>query len=130
MAPYVEPLCAPAPVGLDGDVPKPVYYSDFVVRRNSTIRTLKDLRGSVFAFNDETSLSGFHCVRYWHSRFVDHSRVPFFSSCIRTGGHVNSLKALLSGRADVAAIENLKQIQPRISTCVHFHLNCELPTRK
>ena len=43
---------------------------------------VQDLRGSVFAYNDEASLSGFHCVKFFLKALsgLDESvLLPFFS---------------------------------------------------
>ena len=107
MANCVEPICAAVPLFVESpnEECEPVYFSDFVVRKDSGLKTPQDLRGSVFAFNDTTSLSGYVCVRHWHAKNVRAENVPFFRAATRTGGHEKSLRAILEGRADVAAID-------------------------
>lgn len=109
----MEPICAALPMA--GDVSSmdcgPVYFSDFVVRKDSGLKSPTDLQGTVFAYNDKTSLSGYVCVRYWHAktfgqqRIMDSDHGPFFQAALRTGGHERSLRAILAGDADVAAID-------------------------
>jgi len=56
----------------------------------------------VFAFNDANSLSGYHCMRF---HLASKGLKGFFRSAVQTGGHRQSLEALLDGRADVAAVD-------------------------
>jgi phosphonate transport system substrate-binding protein len=56
--PTVEPLAAPI---LDGDRHggRPIYYSDVIVRRDSSATCFADLRGASWAFNEPDSQSGY-----------------------------------------------------------------------
>jgi ABC-type phosphate/phosphonate transport system substrate-binding protein len=86
----------------------PVYYSQLYVRSDSAYLTFEELRGSTFAFNDETSLSGYYCMKFFLLAYNDMMKLnmsPFFSKAIRTGAHVNSIDAVLQGRAEVLALD-------------------------
>jgi ABC-type phosphate/phosphonate transport system substrate-binding protein len=106
-----------APVSISDPVPQdtsdrqalvPVYYSQFYVRKDSHYNAFEDLQGSVFAFNDEMSLSGLHCARHFVWAYYSAQKsisLPFFQSLVRTGGHANSVIAVVEGRADVLALD-------------------------
>lgn len=49
---------------LTDPVPAPVYFSQLYVHVSSPYQSLEDLRGKVFAYNDDASLSGYHCMRF------------------------------------------------------------------
>ena len=102
MVPIVAPCALGAAAGS-----LPVYHSQLFVRADSTYAKVEDLRGSTFAYNDETSLSGYNCVKFFllacnrDSNF----KTPFFSKTVRTGAHVNSIEAVLDARASVLALD-------------------------
>jgi ABC-type phosphate/phosphonate transport system substrate-binding protein len=79
------------------------------VREGSSHRKFADLHGSIFAFNDKNSLSGYYCMRFHLHKFLKASNGtspnPFFSTALETGGHSRSLEALLDGRADVTVVD-------------------------
>jgi ABC-type phosphate/phosphonate transport system substrate-binding protein len=60
----------------------PVYYSQLFVHKESPYVSIQDLQDSIFAYNDESSLSGFHCMNFFLKTLnsQDESiRLPFFS---------------------------------------------------
>jgi phosphonate transport system substrate-binding protein len=81
-----------------------VYFSDVVVRRESPYTSFADLRGTRFAYNEEGSHSGYNVVAY--SLRQRGERLPFFARLIRTGSHIQSLRAVAAGVADTAAIDS------------------------
>lgn len=95
----------------------PVYYSQLYVHKNSTYNTLQDLQGCTFAYNDDASLSGYHCLRFLLNHYASTTKndeeekktmeitLPFFSRAICTGGHLSSIRAIALGNADVACID-------------------------
>ena len=110
----------------------PVYYSQLYVHKKSTYNTLQELQGCIFAYNDDASLSGYHCLRFLLKQYATSSTttktnnkndekieeeeeeeqknmnditLPFFSRAICTGGHLLSIKAIALGDADVACID-------------------------
>jgi ABC-type phosphate/phosphonate transport system substrate-binding protein len=81
-----------------------------LVRQDSSYQKFADLRGSIFAYNDKNSLSGYYCMRFHLQTYYKASESssrskPFFRNALETGGHLRSLEALLDGRADVAAVD-------------------------
>lgn len=83
----------------------PAYCSQLVVRRDSRYRKLEDLRGRRAAFNGPDSQSGMNTFRHAVAR-LGTGRV-FFSEVIESGGHLNSMKAVAGGEADIAAIDTV-----------------------
>ena len=95
-------IAAPVPSGrrYGGE---PVYFSDVVVRRDSTHRSFDDLRGAAFAYNEPLSQSGIGTVRdHLARKGLDWS---FFGRLVRTGSHDRSIRAVAAGDADAAAID-------------------------
>jgi ABC-type phosphate/phosphonate transport system substrate-binding protein len=80
----------------------PTYRSRIVVRADDPRVSFRDFAGAVAAINSEDSHSGFNILRW---RVAQEGRSPFFRQAERTGGHVASLGAVQSGRADLAAID-------------------------
>lgn len=112
-APCYTDLCrlAPSPVELlvapvyddARNQGRPVYYSELVVRRSSPARSLEDLRGGRWAYNDRGSLSGYHAVlSLLRRRDLDPG---FFGDSTASGSHSKSLELVATGEADVAAID-------------------------
>lgn len=84
---------------------KMVYNSLIVARKNGPELDFADLKGKVFAFSDETSLTG---KLYVQARLADLKlRSGFFSSTVLTGSHDNSIKAVAENFADAACVNSL-----------------------
>ena len=99
----LEPVAAPI-IGEVRYADRPLYYSDVIVRRDSHYQTLADLRGSIWAYNEDTSHSGYHLVRYGlYTRGLDRS---YFSQWRKTGSHRASIQAVVDGQADASAIDS------------------------
>ena len=79
------------------------YRSRIVVRTGEGAGTLAELRGRVAAVNADDSQSGAGALRAAVAPLADGR--PFFARRIRTGSHLDSIKAVLDGDADLAAID-------------------------
>jgi phosphonate transport system substrate-binding protein len=82
----------------------PVYFSDVVVRTDSAARSLKDLRGARWAYNEPTSQSGYNITRY--TLATRGELTGFFGEAIASGAHEQSLELLLRGEIDATAIDS------------------------
>lgn len=83
---------------------RPIYYSDFIVRNEVNYPTFEALRGSCFAYNEPTSLSGYVLPVQW---LLARGEAPdFFGRWVMSGSHAASLDWVESGQADVAAIDS------------------------
>lgn len=83
------------------------YKAQYIVRADSGIESLEDLRGKVWAYGDPTSTSGYlfpasQLMEEFGYSTAEELESDFFSQSIQTGGHDNSAIAVLDGDADVA----------------------------
>ena len=102
--PRVELLAAPVMEG-DRYAGKPVYFSQVVVRADSSFETFEDLRGASFGYNEPASHSGYEVMRY---RLADGGLGDgFFGEVVETGSHLASLEMLLRGELDTACIDTM-----------------------
>ena len=84
---------------------KPVYYSDLIVRADSDITSIHDLRGRTYVYNEETSNSGYNLPR---SRLVALGLTDgFFGKVLRSGSHEESIRMVADGRADASFVDSL-----------------------
>ncbi|GCE04365.1 phosphate/phosphite/phosphonate ABC transporter substrate-binding protein [Dictyobacter aurantiacus] len=98
---------------------QPRYFSDVVVRRESAARNFADLKGKRWAYNEETSHSGYNLVQY--SLLPLQQMADYFAKTIRSGSHLQSLELVLQGEADATAIDShmldvLLQRNPQLSS--------------
>ncbi|MFS8110498.1 PhnD/SsuA/transferrin family substrate-binding protein [Rhizobium jaguaris] len=87
--------------GCDG----PSMRSFVIVRKDSPVEALADLRGLTAAINDPSSNSGTNLFRAAIAPLAENGR--FFGCVIETGGHLRSIDAVAAGKADVAAIDGI-----------------------
>jgi ABC-type phosphate/phosphonate transport system substrate-binding protein len=71
------------------------YYASLYARRDSGIKGLEDLNGKVWIYNDTGSTSG-----YVFPNMVFEQNGIEFSNIVTTGGHTNSMVALIEGQGD------------------------------
>ena len=81
----------------------PRYSSFVVVRAGDPAQSLADLRGHRAAINMIGSHSGWNVLRAVVAPLARAGR--FFTSILETGSHHDSMRAVVSGEADVAAID-------------------------
>jgi phosphonate transport system substrate-binding protein len=103
----------PPPVELLGVLPvfddernqgKPVYFCDVVVRNDAPFQAFSELEGGSWAYNDACSLSGYYSLL--NKLAESDADESFFDSILCSGSHLNSIEAVLSGKADAAAIDS------------------------
>ncbi len=85
---------------------KPVYHSYILVHRDSTITSIKDLRGKVFAFTDPKSNSGKMVPTYMLAKMKE-TPESYFSRVEYTYGHDKSIRAVAEKIVDGAAVDSL-----------------------
>jgi len=103
---HVSPFCVPLfdVPGTDGKY----YSSRIIVAAGSGIETIADSRGRVAAMNNPDSNSGMNVLRHAVAGVLDRGprcSEQFFARVITSGGHLQSLQAVASGAADIAAID-------------------------
>jgi len=99
----VKALAAPASASVpyNGDA---VYFSKVLARADETRGRLEEFRGGVLAVNEPKSHSGHNVVGSTLAQ--REAPVGGFAKVLITGGHAESVAAVRSGRADVAAVDS------------------------
>ncbi|HEY1266120.1 MAG TPA: PhnD/SsuA/transferrin family substrate-binding protein [Candidatus Binatia bacterium] len=100
----IELLGAPLPAG-ERYRDRPIYFSDIVVCRDSAFHSFADLHRSRWTYNEPLSHSGYNLVR-WHLASLGVTR-GFFGSVVESGAHSRSLRMVLDGTVDGAAIDSM-----------------------
>lgn len=83
---------------------RPVYFSDVVVRSDTSYGDFADLRGTRLAYNDSRSHSGYNVLLYYLQATGEGS--GFFGSAVASGGHRRSVAKVVAGEVDTAAIDS------------------------
>jgi phosphonate transport system substrate-binding protein len=84
---------------------QPKYYSDLIVRNDSPYKTLQDLKGRTYVYNDEISNSGYNLPRY---RLLQLGLTGgFFGKVLRSGSHEESIRMVAAGEADASFVDSL-----------------------
>jgi phosphonate transport system substrate-binding protein len=101
--PPVELLAAPV---LEGEryLDRPIYFSDVIVASDSPARSIADLRGASWSFNDPDSHSGYGVVLYHLASLGETPR--FFSSVTEAGSHHRSIRLVADGKVAASAIDS------------------------
>lgn len=82
----------------------PLYFCELVVHRNATLRSFMDLEGGSWAYNDRSSLSGYHGLL---NKLTEMGTTEeFFGLSVHSGSHLRSLDLVASGRVDAASIDS------------------------
>ncbi|MET1412593.1 PhnD/SsuA/transferrin family substrate-binding protein [Roseibium sp. HPY-6] len=81
----------------------PHYCSHLIVSRDSAHETLADLRGQRAVFNAGDSQSGMNAFRHEVAQLAEGA--AFFSSVAQSGSHLQSMKSVADGQADIASID-------------------------
>ncbi|MEQ8442983.1 MAG: PhnD/SsuA/transferrin family substrate-binding protein [Alphaproteobacteria bacterium] len=84
----------------------PTYASAIIVRDESGVQAVEDLRGGRAVINNWNSQSGMNALRHLVAgRANEDGR--FFGDVVVSGGHALSMDAVRTARADVAAIDSV-----------------------
>ncbi|ABA24611.1 ABC-type phosphate/phosphonate transport system periplasmic component-like protein [Trichormus variabilis ATCC 29413] len=83
----------------------PVYFADVIVNAQSKIAKFADLSGKTFCYNDLGSNSGYNllCHHLIQQRYPEN----FFSNTLQSGSHQRSIRWVVEGLADCAAIDSV-----------------------
>jgi phosphate/phosphite/phosphonate ABC transporter binding protein len=85
---------------------EPYYHSYLIVNKNSSIKTLDDLKGRVFAFTDPESNTGAMIPTYWLAQ-IGETPGSFFKNINYTYSHDNSILAVARSLVDGAAVDGI-----------------------
>jgi phosphonate transport system substrate-binding protein len=99
----VEPLAAPVLRGARYGG-RPIYYSDVIVRHDSPITCLDELRGRSWAYNEPASHSG-HTVTLY-SLVAMGAQPGFLGRVVEAGFHQRAIRRVAAGAVDAAAIDS------------------------
>ena len=86
---------------------RPYYQSYLIVNKNSSIHSLRDLRGRQFAFTDPESNTGALVPNYWLLE-IGETANSFFDGVSYTYSHDNSIMAVAKSLVDGAAVDGHK----------------------
>jgi phosphonate transport system substrate-binding protein len=95
-------LVAPIAVNLDKEGAKG-YYSVIAVRADSPYQSIEDIKGVSFAFADPNSTSGYAVPSYYLSTVLGTSADEYFGEVAFSGGHEQSVIALVNGTFEAVA---------------------------
>ncbi|HVO69483.1 MAG TPA: PhnD/SsuA/transferrin family substrate-binding protein [Aggregatilineaceae bacterium] len=84
---------------------KPIYFSDVIVRQDSSFHSFDDLRGCSWAYNERQSQSGYGVTRYWLVKLGQTH--GYFSRVVEAGFHQNAIRMVCEGEVDASAIDSL-----------------------
>ncbi|MCF4967368.1 PhnD/SsuA/transferrin family substrate-binding protein [Nostoc sp. CMAA1605] len=84
---------------------QPIYYADVIVNAQSDIHKFTDLADKIFCYNDPGSNSGYNllCQRLTQEKNPQN----FFSKTLQSGSHQHSIRWVIEGLADCAAIDSV-----------------------
>ena len=82
-----------------------MYYSDVIVRRDSSLRSFADLRGVTWAYNEPGSFSGYAEVRAHLATLGE--KTGYFGCAVEAGAHQASIRMGVAGEAEASAIDSV-----------------------
>ncbi|MFV1951757.1 MAG: PhnD/SsuA/transferrin family substrate-binding protein [Nitrospinota bacterium] len=101
-----------APVMADpryGD--KPIYFSDVIVHKDSSIKSFADLKDKIYAYNEKASNSGYNLPRWRLLQVKKELGLPlgskFFGRIISSGAHEESIRLVANKTVDASSVDSL-----------------------
>lgn len=109
---------------------EPLYRSYVIVNEDFAAKSFNDLRGSIHAFSDPDSNSGFLVTRALLAS-IDERPESFFSKSFFTYGHRNVVRAVSSGLAHSGSVDGyvwdvLTETEPHLTQRTRVHRKSEL----
>lgn len=94
----------PKPSRYDG---RPIYFTDFVVHKNSSFYKLEDTFGGRLAWTVEHSQSGFNAVRYHLLHHLTSCGQKLYKKSVGPViSPIGSIRSLIENRADIAPLDS------------------------
>jgi len=96
------------------------YYGIILVRKDSPIRTARDMKGKRFAFVDKATMAGYLLpLKYFHENGIPDYR-KYLKEAYFAGTHEDVISDVLNRKADIGAAKStvfarLARVDPRIS---------------
>lgn len=76
---------------------EPVYFSDILIHQdNNKIKSINDLNGDTWLYNDTESLSGYFCIKQYEDKI----------KMVCSGSHLNSINMVSKKEADITCIDS------------------------
>jgi len=97
----VEPIARP--VNIDGSS---TYYGLIFVRKDSGIRSIKDMQGKRFAFVDRATTAGYLLPLAFFKKHGIEDYQTFFKETYFTGTHQSAIYDVLNKKAEIGAAKN------------------------
>ncbi len=91
------------PEGLDG---VSTYYGMIFVRKDSNIKSAKDMRGKAFAFVDKATTAGHLLPLHFFAENGIHNFKTYFKETYFAGTHEDAIYDVINKRADIGAAKN------------------------
>lgn len=83
------------------------YYSYTIVRKDSSVKSWKDLKGKSYTINDLGSNSGYNMPRYKLVKLGAKSWTDYFSKVVISGSHEESIRMVSKGIIDSSSVDSL-----------------------
>ena len=83
------------------------YYGVIITKKGSGLKTIKDLKGKTYAFNDPNSTSGYLVPMTYFLKEAKIIPEEYFSRVIFSGSHEASIMAVKMGKVDAASTNDL-----------------------
>ncbi|MGI0487837.1 PhnD/SsuA/transferrin family substrate-binding protein [Pantanalinema rosaneae CENA516] len=99
----LQPIVAPV-MQADRYQNRPIYCADVIVHANSRFNTFAELMNAIVCYNDPGSNSGYYLL--CHYLWQHHCPPHFFNQALPSGSHQNSIRWVVEGKADCAAIDS------------------------
>jgi phosphonate transport system substrate-binding protein len=84
---------------------RPVYFSDLIVQKDSPIKSIQELHGRTYVYNEETSNSGYNMPRAYLVQLG--LTKGHFGKVLRSGSHEESIRMVAAGLADASFVDSL-----------------------
>ncbi|SCY19396.1 phosphonate ABC transporter substrate-binding protein [Desulfoluna spongiiphila] len=104
---------------------EPGYYGVVITRKDSSVTTLAQIKGKVFAFTDPNSTSGYLVPNILFARDLKVKPENYFRQVKFSGSHGASILSVKNGAVDVAATNNIdldRMIQKGQATLDDFRI--------
>jgi phosphonate transport system substrate-binding protein len=83
---------------------RPIYFSDVIVHAGHGLNTFQDLAEKILGYNDRGSNSGYYLL--FHHLLEQGYSSEFFGNAIASGSHQRSIRWVVEGLVDCAAIDS------------------------
>ena len=83
------------------------YYGVIITKKGSGLKTIKDIKGKTYAFNDPNSTSGYLVPMTYFLKEAKIIPEEYFSRVIFSGSHEASIMAVKMGKVDAASTNDL-----------------------